>query len=138
MYVHEIRLQLAIRLVGHPRNEVRDLVLKDVEDMFAIKMDPLNMENKNKKTRIVNTCQILCLQCVKHFRLSEVRQSLLMILVLLQNGQKQKTWSHQPFHQNIKKQEYWIMMSDTYSAPLGGMLMCFDKYWFSTGYKHYV
>ena len=89
--MHDIRLQLAIRLVGHPRNEVRDLVLKDVEDMFAIKMDPLNMENKNKKTRIVNTCQILCLQCVKHFRLSEVRQSLLTILVLLQNGQKQKT-----------------------------------------------
>ena len=46
MYVHDIRLQLAIRLVGHPRNEVRDLVLKDVEDMFAIKMDPLNMEKK--------------------------------------------------------------------------------------------
>ena len=88
MYVHDIRLQLAIRLVGHPRNEVRDLVLKDVEDMFAIKMDPLNMK---KKTRIVNTCQILCLQCVKHFRPSEVRQSLLTILVLLQNGQKQKT-----------------------------------------------
>lgn len=61
MYVHDIRLQLAIRLVGHPRNEVRDLVLKDVEDMFAIKMDPLNKEKKNANSKHVsNTLSAVC------------------------------------------------------------------------------
>ena len=46
MYVEDVQLQLAIRLVGHPRNEVREWVNKDVEALFGNNTDSLKMEDK--------------------------------------------------------------------------------------------
>ena len=63
MYVQDIRLQLAIRLVGHPRNEVRDWVLKDVEAMFGNNMDPLKMENKKKNVNSKHVSKTLSAVC---------------------------------------------------------------------------
>ena len=52
MYVYHTRLQLALWIIQHPGNAVRDLVIKDVDDFFNLCEYSLKMKNEEPNVHL--------------------------------------------------------------------------------------
>ena len=50
MYVHDKRLQLALRIIRHPGNAVRDSIIKDVDDYFNV--NEYSMKTSNEESNM--------------------------------------------------------------------------------------